>query len=197
MWRLKGNALTLQDLTRLVAGEQSNLSPFGRILHQWLYEPAQMQLLPDWGWVDGGCLILTEALRKWSHGLLQPSAWVFDHQGQVVVSHYAAKHRCSGSGDVFIDGDGLSTESEMLAKLNYESWGRKHRLAPDGANFFQEAVMGLRPAIEANLPGYEHISMTLAKKMAHEFGPFSEPVLSLDMLDEPNTTAKTLRLTIP
>lgn len=183
--------LVLHDFNQWDQGEDGNLSPFGRALHAWLNEDEQIEMLPSFGWVDGGCLVLSQALRQWSLGELGTSVWQLKEcspagEDNWTISHYCAK---VPGKDVHIDGEGLFTHQEMLKKLNHTSLpnGIVHVRArfDKEETLLQEALSGKRPDFEASWHGLEGVASELARKLHREFGPYRLDVLGLDMLDEP------------
>lgn len=86
-------------------------------LPNWLRE--QYDLLPGFGWMDGGCLILASALQRW--GQLDDvyiQLWVF-RQAPGRFDHFAAGVR-THSGLVLIDSDGVATQEELCLKMEQE-----------------------------------------------------------------------------
>ncbi len=105
-------------------------------LHQLLLEAidlnhpeAPIWIDPSVGWCDGGCFGLAAALYNWSGGVAQPYGLyridddIMDH-GLVAIS-------LGESGQVLLlDGDGVSTPRELLARWRSQEMTGPCRLAP-------------------------------------------------------------------
>lgn len=90
--------------------ESTYYSPviFGMDLREFLYEPQQLDLLPDCGWLDGGCRSLMKALKQW---LGEENVQTFMLVKNPEDEH--AEHVFLKVGDYFIDGDGTSNFKRM------------------------------------------------------------------------------------
>ena len=93
-------------------GFQRNATPFGSRLRS-----ASRRCLPwflerhDFGFQDGGCAIIARALVLWSGARLRPARYALDRD-RTRVQHVVAR-----DGGVVLDGDGLMTPEEGVAKL--------------------------------------------------------------------------------
>lgn len=93
-------------------------------LRSLLYAPQAWDLLEPLGcgWLDGGCRILADALNEW----LGPSAEkmaLLDEAGRI-------QHVLIRIGRVFIDGDGMTLEHEILARWQDLEGIKGPRVAP-------------------------------------------------------------------
>lgn len=81
-----------------------------RRLHTVLYSPGVFALITPYkcGWLDGGCGIAAEGIALWLGAKTQ--IWVLlDAQGR-------AQHLLVRYGEWYLDGDGISTGAELLAR---------------------------------------------------------------------------------
>ncbi|WP_323025767.1 hypothetical protein [Castellaniella sp.] len=154
-------------------GIAQNLHPFGQDLLVFLQEDRQVRILPGYGWMDGGCLVLAAALRAWSQGRLGIAAWMREcaqTDDGLLVDHYAATVL---DEDVFLllDADGLGTVEDFTAKMDLEQTSGGF-LVVDALPYFEQACIGQRPKIEANLyPG--NPVPTLVSGLVQAFGDFT------------------------
>lgn len=88
-----------------------NQSPFGKELCDFLHQPAQLGLLSDCGYMNGGCWTLAEAIRSWSGGALRLFA-VKDASPVHIVCGFVEPR-----GLVVLDGDGMAWEDELRVKM--------------------------------------------------------------------------------
>lgn len=156
-----------------VEGVAQNQHPFGADLQAFLWEESQVELLPECGWLDGGCLILASAIRAWSLGQAGIAAWVrpYDQSPDgLLVDHYAAT-LCDEGQLLFIDGDGIGTEDDFIEKMGMEP-DRGGFLMPDALVLFDAACAGQRPCNEVNLAPRNPAAL-LARRLGQAFGPFS------------------------
>lgn len=158
----------------------TNAHPFGEDLCQFLWDEKQLELLPDYGWLDGGCLILSAALYTWSGGQLTPRAWVFSGKDGLVVDHWVATVIIDCI-EIVIDGDGVGTVDDLSTKMAYES-SNDGWLSDQSAQFFADATHGRRPLEEANL-WTDQVVHELTRRLAREFGSFDLDRLSLGIPD--------------
>jgi hypothetical protein len=80
----------------------------------WLQE--QLDLLPDFGWMDGGCFALAKALQKLGekHGVVAQMHVFFRENGS--PDHFLVGVR-DGSRVLCLDGDGFADRAEVLRKM--------------------------------------------------------------------------------
>jgi hypothetical protein len=80
-------------------------------LRELLYEDSALRWLPDGAssWCQGGCLVLALALSA-----------LVDGEMLVVASRRGPEHVVVRLGDVYLDGDGISTEEELLHRWRTE-----------------------------------------------------------------------------
>ena len=71
-------------LSVLHGGAVVNQSPFGKELCDFLHQPAQLGLLSDCGYMNGGCWTLAEAIRSWSGGAFRLFAVTDELRSKVV-----------------------------------------------------------------------------------------------------------------
>lgn len=148
-----------------------NVHPLGAHLVDVLWAEEALDLLPGYGWLDGGCLVLCCALQQWSGGVLSPCAWVRNtSDGDQRIDHWAVSTQIE-SEHLFLDGDGLGTEADLVAKMTLE--GRADgQLVLDAGALFALACDGKRPIEEANLyPG--HPVNELVRHLNIQLGAFS------------------------
>jgi hypothetical protein len=83
----------------------------GASLRQLLYAESTLQWLPDRAssWCQGGCLVLAQALCA-----------LVNEEMLVVASGRGPEHVVVQMGDVYLDGDGVSTEAELLHRWRTE-----------------------------------------------------------------------------
>jgi hypothetical protein len=86
-----------------------NLTQFGRHLQQLLEQPEACQIIATFGsFQQGGCLVLARALK-----ILEPSLTLWVVVRDIGVNdHVVARYK-----DVFLDGDGLGNELDILEKM--------------------------------------------------------------------------------
>lgn len=65
-------------------------------------------------WCEGGCLILAEALKKWSKNHFK--LYVVKRNDSGTVQHFVA---LSARHNICIDGDGVQTPVELLYKMEH------------------------------------------------------------------------------
>lgn len=88
---------------------------FGKQLRKFLYGKRNMSLLPDCGWLDGGCRSLMKALQIWLDEENVNTYAIMSEENEEHCDHAFIK-----VGELFIDGDGVSTEKEMYERWLYE-----------------------------------------------------------------------------
>lgn len=110
-------------------------------LRAMLYEESALHWLPTGAsnWCEGGCLVLAQALRAATQG------------GEIVAvrngNHGSAEHLVVALGHVYLDGDGISSEGQLLHR-----WRTVERLpAPCLGQYvafecFASGIVGAEPA---------------------------------------------------
>lgn len=100
----------LQTISR---GRVRNLRPFGTLL-----AGSARRLLPDfverrdYGFQDGGCAIMAQALVIWSEGRLSPGSIVLETDPSRI------QHVVAMDDDLLLDSDGLATTRDMILKMD-------------------------------------------------------------------------------
>lgn len=88
------------------------IHPYSRInrsLHRFLFATRQMNLLDGYGWNDGGCWTLAQALVQWSQGKAALIGVWSCHQNPPLLEHLAVKYN-----DLYLDADGIMTADELI-----------------------------------------------------------------------------------
>lgn len=93
-----------------------NHVPFGRALRRFLLSREPLALLPECGWLDGGCLVLRDALVTWGQGALHPGATLRSNGERLFVDHGFTWLELGGRR-VIVDGDGVQDEHGLRRKL--------------------------------------------------------------------------------
>jgi|GEM_PF-3667829 len=93
-----------------------NHHPFGVALRRFLLSRKALALLPDCGWLDGGCLVLSDALVRWSGGTLRPGGTLRAKEDRLFLDHAFAWIVVDGAPCI-LDGDGLQSEYALRRKL--------------------------------------------------------------------------------
>lgn len=111
---------------RRPAAPAADMHARGAALRNLLYEEAAVRWLPDGAssWCEGGCLVLAQALSA-----------LVDGEMLVVASERGPEHVVVRMGDVYLDGDGASTEEELLRRWRTEEnlpGAFLDRFRPDG-----------------------------------------------------------------
>jgi hypothetical protein len=97
------------NLQRIQNTTIHNITWFGRHLQRLLEQEAAAEIIASYGsFQQGGCLVLARSLVA-----LEPSLglWV------VVRADGVTDHVVAGTGKLFLDGDGLATELDVLQKM--------------------------------------------------------------------------------
>lgn len=81
----------------------------------WLRE--QYDVLPDFGWLDGGCLTLALAMRALGRRYDFPVSIACFYRENGSPDHFLAKSSLHGR---FFDGDGFATAEEVVWKMNQQ-----------------------------------------------------------------------------
>ena len=134
-----------------------NASLFGKELWDFLQQPAQLGLLSNCGYMNGGCWTLAEALRIWSGGAFTLFA-VKDVSPAHIVCGFVEPR-----GLVVLDGDGMAWEEELRIKMRL----REGFQAADVVAFDREEV-SRNGIIFAAEPARQY-----ARRLEWRFGPFS------------------------
>ena len=145
-----------------------NYHPLGQRLKAVLARPAMLRHLPDYGWLDGGCLQLADALVIWSGGRLQVGGVLRSlPTGLPFLDHAFAYYAAPGWAPIVWDGDGLQDEALLLEKL------RRLEGAPWGAVQYQDCS---RHAY--GIPRHRPSSRAIAGALQSALGPFQVQQLS-------------------
>ena len=154
----------LLRLSSIRGGRFVNHLPFGRALRRYLQSAQALELLPGCGWLDGGCLILRDALTHWSKGALRAGASVRSHRSVTYVDHGFAWFEANGQR-ILLDGDGLQDAAGLRQKLE-----RLEGIQPAGILFSDEAlIVGILTDPKA--------SRALADRLSRRFGGFSSDLI--------------------
>lgn len=146
-----------------------NYHPLGQALKRALARPAVRGLLPGYGWLDGGCLQLTDALVRWSGGGLEPGGALRRlSSGSPFLDHAFAFCRLADGTPVLWDGDGLHDEALFREKLRRR----------EGAPWRQLAYRDC--AREAyGIPRHRATSPAIAAALAEALGPYDPACLAV------------------
>lgn len=145
---------------------QLRYRPFGLKLRRFLWSQPCLALLPECGWLDGGCLILRDALVQWGNGYLHPGASHRTHRSITFVDHGFAWLDVMGHR-LFIDGDGIQEESAFKEKLAVL---QQHPTVDLRFDTSTERVVGI--------PVDPDASRTLAQLLSRRLGGFSPSLLT-------------------
>ena len=92
-----------------------NTSKLNQQLKDVLWTDEVLTLLIDVGWNDGGCRSLMKSFLFWFD-----SEMVIPYQIVKSPDERHSEHVLVRIGQVFLDGDGVSTESELIDRWKYE-----------------------------------------------------------------------------
>lgn len=143
-----------------------NHLPFGRALHRFLQSNGVLALLPGCGWLDGGCLILREALVQWGSGELSPGVSARTREAKSFVDHGFAWLDLNGQR-IILDGDGVQDEEGLQRKLELLEGVR-----PSQIHFGQHS------SVVAGILVDQSASTLLADRLSRRFGRFSPDLIS-------------------
>lgn len=139
--------------------EVRNRVRFGKDLNRWLFAVRQLALLRRFGWNDGGCRILTGALRRWiGRGEVVAIARI------PVGRAPSIEHLMLKVDGVMLDGDGVSSSSDALARL---------RILEDLTGDLQFVKDPPAPLLAA-VPFDQEIEDELVRRLHNRFGDFDE-----------------------
>jgi len=135
----------------------SSIQSTSKALKRFLLQDSTLSLLPDCGWLDGGCRSLMKAFML---------CFDFDVEPYMIVqdpNHLHAEHALIKIGDYFLDGDGVSTEEQLIYKWKNDIGLAQVFLKP--FNPLQE------PSSETEEPYYIHDESIheLARALDHTF----------------------------
>lgn len=104
-----------------------NPKQLSKELHEFLYTEKPLEILDDvlhWccGWCDGGCLILAKALQQW---LREPTKLML-----IIDDQEIAQHAVTQVGQYYLDGDGVSSERELLNTWKEQEHIKSAELVP-------------------------------------------------------------------
>lgn len=93
----------------------TSIKRFNKALQRFLYTGRVIRLLPYCGWTSGGCRSLMKAMITW---LSKDNVLTY----QIVKNHEDnhSEHAFVKAGNFFIDGDGISTNDELIHRWLYE-----------------------------------------------------------------------------
>jgi hypothetical protein len=119
------------------------------------------------GWLDGGCQILADALVQWlgegaeSYYLVAGSNGVRDFPEHALVRY----------GDVYLDGDGASSEGVLLAR-----WEQEEHIEGGWLTLATDELRGT--GWEGGIPSDDGVSYELAQRLKVEFPviPWPKPL---------------------
>lgn len=158
-----------------------NAHPFGQELSELLWSERLLDVLDGPGWLDGGCLILANAVDIWSRSILKPIAWVWKDDtlsDGVRASHYAMAYDLGDGELAILDGNGLGTLADFEASMRFEHENHSHQGAGyvqlDAAKLYQDACQGRRPEEEANIYPGDTRGFLVFKELNRAFGRFEE-----------------------
>lgn len=141
---------------------------FNKAWKRFLFSKANLALLDGYGWNDGGCWILAEAVRIWAGsetGMELMGLWTepVKRGHRPILQHLFVSISSSG---MCLDGDGLLSTGEMLTfKTEVESISGKPYLQP----ISDLAVIGTY-FIERDQVASQEMAMRLKKR----FGAFDK-----------------------
>lgn len=124
----------------------------------------------DFGWMDGGCQILADAMVTWGQGALIYGAILSARQDTWRISHVFVRDRNTG---LAIDGDGASaSEDELL--------GRLLLFRGEDAPIYRIGFYSRADAInEGKIERSLDISRVLVSGLIHEFGTYSSEMFQV------------------
>ena len=117
---------------------------FGRDLKRWLYDPnGAWAILPEgWpSWVSGGCWILARALHEWIGKGSKVWAIYSEIGSDILDPNIIPQHLVVKVGDCFLDGDGASTEKQLLERWEKEEGLRYPELRPASIKDLKEVMI--------------------------------------------------------
>ena len=118
----------------------------------------------SYGWMDGGCLILTQALVSWGEGAIKAGgALRVSPRGKSFLDH-AFAHALNPVSlmRVLIDGDGLQSERFMIKKLR--------PLAPSTCHYLSFTDCS---KYAVGVPKNRAVSQYILTRLRADLGPFS------------------------
>ena len=134
-------------------------------LRDFLYREDNFALVQDatgGGWLDGGCQILADALMQW----LGEGAELYYLVGGTTFEqgheHDWPEHALVRYGDLYLDGDGASSEGMLFDRWEQEEHMRGGWLAP-GTEELRASGW------EGGIPSDDGVSYELAQRLQKEF----------------------------
>lgn len=117
---------------------------FGRDLKRWLYDPnGAWTILPEgWPtWVSGGCWILARALHEWIGRSSEICAIYSEIGSDILDPNIIPQHLVVRIGNCFLDGDGASSEKELLYRWETKEGLRYPKLRSARAEDLAEVMI--------------------------------------------------------
>jgi hypothetical protein len=142
---------------------------FSKKFKRFLFSNRQLDLLPGYGWNDGGCWTLAQAIREWS-GDSVPLYAVYSYlekAGRPIVQHLVVE---LPDQNLHLDADGILTAYELLVdKMEDSEMVDDPYLAPFRKDLVRFDEIEL-------LPG---VATILSKRLKNRFGDFSTLIKSV------------------
>lgn len=152
---------------RITPGGYRNHHPFGRALKHFLLASRECWL-PKYGWLDGGCLILCDALVEWGQGGIFPGGTLrLTGWGAAILDHAFAYARFTDAACVLMDGDGLQSEEGMRKKMRVLEHCNVDALRLEDCS---KSAIGI--------PRDRKKSKAIAEGLLQEFGPYHPRLLA-------------------
>lgn len=139
-------------------------NPFSRKLNRFLFSSKNMSLLPGYGWNDGGCWTLAQAMHLWSGGKAELKA-VYSYitkNGRPIMQHVVVQ--VPGT-ELYLDADGILTGRELLVTKMEEA----ERVPRPYIDYFRKELLRFE---EIEL--LERVSEKMAKRLEKRFGKFED-----------------------
>lgn len=133
------------------------------LLQQFLYRGDNFELILETsggGWIDGGCQILADALVEWLGEGAEP---YYLMGGMYGAGEEWPEHAVVRYGSVYLDGDGASSEEELVAR-----WAEEEHWAIDG--YLEVGTEAIRKTgYVGGIPENAAVSHELALRLQAEF----------------------------
>jgi hypothetical protein len=150
-------------------------------LHDFLYREDNFKLVSDAvasGWLDGGCLILADALAEWLGEGAEPYFLIGSSSGADGKPVDWPEHALVRYGDLYLDGDGASSEDVLLQRWAEQEGVEEGWLTPATNELRERGMAG-------GIPEDAAVSHEMAQRLTAEFVviPWLRP-LTLEALQE-------------